>query len=552
MDILALLTGFGLLASTALALIYGFRARLLERRNFELRVLIGQKSHGEAHYRDLFENASDALFVTDLTGMFTQMNRKAEALIGYDNTAARPLNLRDVLPAAPESERMILQWLNGGSDGREPIELIGRSGERVPVEVSTRIIEEAGRPVGVQAIARDVRERTELERQLRQSQKMEAVGQLAGGVAHDFNNLLTVIRGNGALVLEELAPEHPIRSDIQQINEAADRATVLTRQLLAFSRKQVVQPRELDVNALLSELERMLQRLIGEDYTIRTRASAGPASVVADPGQLEQVVLNLVVNARDAMPDGGTITIETLIVDNAETAQAPIRSVSGRAVVLCVTDTGIGMDSATQARIFEPFFTTKEIGKGTGLGLSTVFGIVQQANGHISCSSQPGKGTRFEILLPYVTPTAPTAESSHEAVFGRAGTEAILLVEDQDDVRALAARVLRRAGYQVLETRDGDDAIAVAQHHAGHIDLLLTDIVLPGVNGLVLSRRLNMARPALRVLLMSGYTDDEIVRRGLLEPGIEYLQKPFTPHSLAAKVRAVLDSPAAGPAAAVA
>ena len=521
------------------AIIHRVRISNLERRQFELMVIAEQRGHGEARYRELFENATDATFTTDLDGNFTELNRKAETLIGYDRDTIG-LNLKQLLPDNDEGARVLRQWLDGVAEN-ERVDIITRNGETVPVEVSTRLVDAAGKAIGIQGIARDVRERDALERQLRQSQKMEAVGQLAGGVAHDFNNLLTVIRGNAELLIAELPPNDPARNDVEQITQAADRAAALTRQLLAFSRKQVVQPRELDLNELLGGLEKMLQRLIGEDFTILTLRSHEPALVKADPGQLEQVMLNLVVNARDAMPGGGTITVETAMIDVGDDAHAPVSSPSGRAIVLSVTDTGTGMDAATQARIFEPFFTTKEVGKGTGLGLSTVFGIVQQAGGQISCSSQPGKGTTFHIYLPMVA-TCAVADTVDEVTDDQlGGHETILLVEDEDAVRALASRILRRAGYKVIEARHGQDALAAAHDHPYHIDLLLSDIVLPAMNGLVLSKRLGMYRPGLRVLLMSGYTDDEIVRRGLHEPGIAYLQKPFTSDVLAAKVRAVLD-----------
>ncbi|MEX2284893.1 MAG: ATP-binding protein [Gemmatimonadota bacterium] len=536
-------------AGGLLLLLSGFhriRVRAMERRQFELMVLAEQRGHGEARYRELFENATDAVFTTDLDGNFTELNRKAETLIGYSRDTAG-LNLKQLLPESEETTRVLRHWLDGVAD-TERVDIITSTGERVPVEVSTRLVEDAGKAVGMQAIARDVRERDALERQLRQSQKMEAVGQLAGGVAHDFNNLLTVIRGNAELLMVELPVNDPARRDVEQINQAADRAAALTRQLLAFSRKQIVQPRELDVNELLSGLQRMLQRLIGEDFTILTLPSHEPAHVIADPGQLEQVLLNLVVNARDAMPSGGTITIETAMIDVDEGPNAPVRSTTGRAVVLSVSDTGSGMDAATQARIFEPFFTTKEVGKGTGLGLSTVFGIVQQAGGQIACSSQPGKGTTFKTYLPYVTAQTVIDHSDENTASETAGHETILLVEDEDAVRALASRILRRGGYKVIEARHGQDALTAAHDHPYHIDLLLSDIVLPAMNGLVLSKRLGMSRPGLRVLLMSGYTDDEIVRRGLHEPGIAYLQKPFTPEVLATKVRAVLDTRSASDA----
>ena len=331
------------------AIIHRIRVNNLERRQFELMVIAEQRTHGEARYRELFENATDAAFTTDLDGNFTELNRKAETLIGYDRNTDG-LNLKQLLPENEESPRVLRHWLDGVADN-ERVDIVTRSGERVPVEVSTRLVEAAGKAVGIQGIARDVRERDALERQLRQSQKMEAVGQLAGGVAHDFNNLLTVIRGNAELLIAELPPNDPARNDVEQITQAADRAAALTRQLLAFSRKQVVQPRELDLNELLAGVEKMLQRLIGEDLTILTLPLRDPALVKADPGQLEQVMLNLVVNARDAMPDGGTITIETAMIDVGEDARAPVSSASGRAVVLSVTDTGTGMDAATQARI---------------------------------------------------------------------------------------------------------------------------------------------------------------------------------------------------------
>ncbi len=525
------------------ALFHRIRVRRLEQAQFELRVLVEQKSHSEGRYRELFDNATDAVFVTDLDGNITQLNRKAEALIGYDSAEARSLNLRAFLPDTDTGERILQQWLSGEADASEQIEIKSRTGETVPCEVSTRLIEEAGEPHAVQAIARDVGERVALERQLRQAQKMEAVGQLAGGVAHDFNNLLTVIRGNAELALESLEEGDPVVDDIQQISQAADRAAVLTRQLLAFSRKQVLQPRQLDLNEIMGGLQSMLQRLIGEDYVIRGTYTDKPVHIVADPGQIEQVMLNLVVNARDAMPNGGTITVETSVVD----ADGKVQSASGRAMRLTVTDTGVGMTPETQARIFEPFFTTKEVGKGTGLGLSTVFGIVQQSGGHIEVISEPGLGTTFQILWPAVAAASGAQSDVAAKVKQQRGSETILLVEDDDAVRALASGVLRRLGYQLLEARDAQDAFAVARDYPSNIDLLLTDVVMPGENGLVLSRRLSMARPSMRILLMSGYTDEEILRRGLREPGTAYLQKPFTPEGLGSKVRAVLDAVEAEP-----
>ncbi|HEX6066975.1 MAG TPA: ATP-binding protein, partial [Longimicrobiales bacterium] len=510
-------------------------------REDELLSLANESAEAEARYRELFENATDAVFTADLEGNFTGINRKAELLTGYTREEALKLNVRDVLPRSEAGERVVQQWLSGTADSSERIDIISKNGERVPTEVGTRIVEEAGTPVGIQAIARDVTERAALERQLRQSQKMDAVGQLAGGVAHDFNNLLTVIRGNGELLLDDLPEASPARDDVEQINLAAERASALTRQLLAFSRKQVVHPRPLDLNVLLRDIEKMLQRLIGEDLTIATLPSAEPARIVADPTQIEQVLMNLVVNARDAMPRGGSITIETRIIDVDDVPQSPVRSTTGHGVLLIVSDNGIGMDAETVSRIFEPFFTTKDPGKGTGLGLSTVYGIVQQAGGHIVCDSHAGAGTTFRIYLPYAAESAAEKQADEGSTDNR-GNETILLVEDEDAVRTLASRVLRHHGYKVIEARHGADALNAAHDHPGHIDLLLSDVVLPAMNGRVLSEKLLQHRPDLRVLLMSGYTDDEILRRGLLEPGRFYLQKPFTPQGLLRMVREVLDS----------
>ena len=522
-------------------LIYRLRVRGMQARQRELVGLAQESARAEARYRELFENATDAVFTTDTEGNFTGVNRKAELLTGYTRDEALKLNVRDVLPRSEQGERVVRQWLSGTADSTERVDIISKSGERVPAEVGTRIVEEGGVAIGIQAIARDVTERAALERQLRQSQKMDAVGQLAGGVAHDFNNLLTVIRGNGELLLGDLPEGSAAREDVEQINLAADRASALTRQLLAFSRKQVVNPRPLDLNVVLRDLEKMLQRLIGEDLTILTLPTVEPARVIADPTQIEQVLMNLVVNARDAMPKGGAITIETRIMNVEDVPQSPVRSASGRAVMLIVSDNGIGMDAETQARVFEPFFTTKDPGKGTGLGLSTVYGIVQQAGGHIMCSSRSGSGTTFRIYLPYAS-EGLLEKPLDERFTLNAGNETILLVEDEDAVRTLTSRVLRHNGYEVIEARHGQDALSASHDYPGPIDLLLSDVVLPAMNGRVLSEKLMQYRPDLRVLLMSGYTDDEILRRGLLEPGTVYLQKPFTPQGLLRMVRDVLDS----------
>jgi CheY-like chemotaxis protein len=371
---------------------------------------------------------------------------------------------------------------------------------------------------------------------------MEAVGQLAGGVAHDFNNLLTIIKVHAELLLDGVGPENPMHEDLQEIQKAGARAASLTRQLLAFSRKQLLQPRVLDLNAILAGLEPMLRRLISEDIRLVTRPAPELGRVSADAGQIEQVLVNLAVNARDAMPDGGTVTIETSDVElDAEFGRRRGANVPpGRYVRLAVSDTGVGMDESTRSRIFEPFFTTKEVGKGTGLGLSTVYGIVKQSNGFIWVSSRPGEGTTFEVHLPRVGEPAPE-EGSAPTIPAAAGSETVLLVEDEESVRSLARRILERQGYTVLEARHGQEALRAAAEHAGTIDLAMTDVVMPEMSGSELAHRLEAMRPGVRVLYMSGYTDDEIIRRGVLGPGMAFLEKPFTANSLAKKVREVLD-----------
>ena len=379
------------------------------------------------------------------------------------------------------------------------------------------------------------------EEQLRQSQKLEAIGTLAGGVAHDFNNLITVILSYTDLVRTSLDAGSQMREDLDQVKQAAVRAATLTRQLLAFSRKQVLQPRVLDLNDVVGGVEQMLRRVIGEDIILDTVKAASLARVKADPGQLEQVIMNLAVNARDAMPQGGRLLIETA---NGRFDQGhPDKSMpmpAGRWVVLSVTDTGTGMDEATRVRIFEPFFTTKEPGKGTGLGLSTVYGIVKQSGGFISVSSEVGVGTRFEIFLPPVSGVSDVVDSAAPPQGPATGTETILLVEDEEPVRALARRCLEESGYRVLVASRSSEAEEVAGKFAGTIHLLLTDVVMPGDSGAELARRLATSRPAMRVLYMSGYTDDAVVRHGVLAEEAAYLQKPFTPTGLLLKVRQVL------------
>ncbi len=381
------------------------------------------------------------------------------------------------------------------------------------------------------------------ESQLRQSQKMEAVGVLAGGIAHDFNNLLSVILCYGELVQNKLASSDALREDVVEITKAAARATELTRQLLMFSRQQVLEPKVLVVNEVIARMEKMFQRILGADIDLVFLPASSLGRVKVDPSSLEQVIMNLVVNARDAMPRGGKLTLETgdVMLDE-EYASAHLGTTPGAYVMLAVTDTGRGIDKATQERIFEPFFTTKEKGKGTGLGLSTVFGIVKQSGGSIWLYSEPGKGTTFKVFLPSVDePT--TLVHAFSSPLNLHGHETILLVEDDDQVRTVTSGILQRNGYQVIEARNAGEALLQSEKQ-GPIDLILTDVVMPQMSGPELAKRLSLQRPGMKVLCMSGYTDDSIVRHGVLEATMSFLQKPITMSSLTAKVREVLDTPA--------
>ena len=380
------------------------------------------------------------------------------------------------------------------------------------------------------------------EEQLRHAQKMEAVGRLAGGVAHDFNNLLSVILSYSSILIGGMSPADPVRADIEEIKKAGERAAQLTRQLLAFSRQQILEPRILDLNEVITGMDEMIRRLVGEDVAVRTVPGKDLGKVKADPGHLEQVLMNLVVNARDAMPGGGNLTIETQNVElDAGYAQQHLGVTPGPHVMLAVSDTGTGMDKSTQQRIFEPFFTTKEKGKGTGLGLSTVFGIVQQSGGYIWVYSELGKGTTFKIYLPRTDEAGLEVEAPVQVTTVR-GTETVLLVEDEEQLRIVARAVLLRNGYDILEARNGNEALVLCEKHEGPIHLLLTDVVMPQMSGPELAKRLRSIRPEMKVLYMSGYTEDAIVHHRVLSPGIALMQKPITPDSLLRRVREVLDA----------
>jgi signal transduction histidine kinase/CheY-like chemotaxis protein len=432
----------------------------------------------------------------------------------------------------------------GGASTYE-LEIIAKDGRKVMLEVSSRILFVQGKPVGVEGIGRDISDRKVLEEELRHSQKMEAVGRLAGGIAHDFNNLLTAVLGHSELLLATPSLDTTIREDLKEIRKAGERAASLTRQLLAFSRKQILELRILDLNAVIAGMQTLLSRLIGEHIHLSIVNAPDLGRVRADQGQLEQVILNLAINARDAMPEGGQLTIGTANVDLDEAyAIGHPTAKPGRYVMIAVSDTGDGMDAATRARIFEPFFTTKEQGKGTGLGLSMVYGIIRQSDGYIWVYSEPGYGSSFKIYLPWVGQgsVGETDAPKDIATVPFPCDERVLVVEDEPAVRNLVRTVLKKQGYSVVQASDGPEALRLAGEYEGPIHLLLTDTVMPLMNGLELARRLSAIRPETRVLVMSGYTEDRAVRHGALSADTSFLQKPFTPDALAKKVREVLDA----------
>jgi signal transduction histidine kinase len=416
-------------------------------------------------------------------------------------------------------------------------------------ELNRRLQEELGERRRAEAERKEAEAaRGRLEEELRHAQKLESIGRLAGGIAHDFNNLLTVINGYADLMLNGLGENDPLRAGLTEIIRAGERASGMTRQLLAFSRKQLLQPREVALNSIVSESRNLLQRLLGENIELITELDKNLGTVWADAGQIDQVILNLAVNARDAMPDGGRLTIRTANTTLAEgEAQARFELQPGRYVKLTISDTGCGITEEDMPRLFEPYFTTKEPGRGTGLGLSTVYGILKQSRGSIAVRSEPGKGTTFDIVLPRMTGTVAQAPPERREIDDPHGSETVLVVEDEEIVRKMTCTSLRKYGYEVVEARNGKDALTIMETTGARISLVLTDVVMPEMSGQQLGARLQQLHPQPRVLYMSGYTDDDIVRQGLADPSIFFLQKPFTPFTLAQRVREVLDANRLGP-----
>jgi two-component system, cell cycle sensor histidine kinase and response regulator CckA len=509
----------------------------------------------EARFRRLSEAGIIGIVTGDVHGNIIDANEAYLQMVGYSREELLQGAVRWADLTPPElahlGARSVEELQAKGVAAPWETETFRKDGSRLSVLVGMAMLEcpktiafmvdltprkqaEAGRAQAEEALRRS-------EEQLRQAQKMEAVGRLAGGVAHDFNNVLSVILSYSDLILADLKPSDPLRNDVNEIGKAATRAAGLTRQLLMFSRQQVMEPKVIDLHEVLTGMDNMLQRILGEDVELVAVPPRSPGRVKADPSHIEQVILNLVVNARDAMPTGGKLTIEigNVVLDEAY-ASSHLPTRAGPHVMLAVSDTGTGMDRETQKHIFEPFFTTKEIGKGTGLGLSTVFGIVQQSGGSIWVYSELGKGTTFKVYLPRVDDAVDVLRPPGTPSSLR-GTETILLVEDEEQVRTIALNILRRQGYQVIPAQNAGEALLICERRPGDIDLLLTDVVMPQMSGPELAKRLASIRPEMKILCMSGYTDDSIVRHGVLETGVAFVQKPITPALLTRKVREVLD-----------
>ena len=505
----------------------------------------------EAQYRSLIENAIYGIYRSTADGRFLEVNPALATMLGYDSTDDLMAldNIAALYVDPDERMRLIEQYAGTGRIDGVEVGWKRKDGTHVTVRLSGRVVVEnadAGAR-GFEVIAEDVTARRALEDELRQAQKIEALGRLAGGIAHDFNNLLTAIFGFSDLALGQLDAGHPARPDVQEVRKVAESAVSLTRQLLAFSRKQVLQPRVVNLNDTVKRMQTLLQHVIGEHIRLVTRLAPSLHDVFADRGQLEQVVMNLAINARDAMPNGGDLAIDTANVTFETIDLARKRGGVGDFVRVTMSDAGLGMEESVRARLFEPFFTTKERGRGTGLGLATVYGVVRQSGGFIWVDSVLGRGTTFTLDFPRAIDVVdPQSQAADQRAFPGAG-ETILLVEDLPSVRTVMRELLTRNGYRILEADSGGLALQLAHSFTNPIDLLLTDVVMPAMNGRELARRMQVLRPDVRVLYTSGYTDDLIAHHGVLEAGVSFLPKPFTQQQLLQKLREVLDHPPPSP-----
>jgi two-component system sensor histidine kinase EvgS len=529
----------------------------IERRALEERTTQALQE-SESRFRAIFEQAAIGMAQASLDGRFVQLNQRYSEITGYSREELLQLTIREIthLDDVDRTEQRLAQLLSGElpSCAMEK-RYLRKDGGVIWVNLTASLLRSpSGDPLHFIALVQDITgqkraedERRNLERQLLQAQKMESVGRLAGGVAHDLNNHLTVINGYCAMLLDEMGPGDPLREPVGEILLAGNRAAALTQQLMAFSRKQVAEPRVISLNDVVAEAGKMLSRLIGEDIEIITRLDPSLGSVMADPSQMNQVLMNLAVNARDAMPEGGRIVIETLNTDLDEGYAAQHAGVeAGPYVLLSITDTGAGMTQEVMEHIFEPFFTTKGTGAGTGLGLPTVYGIVKQSGGWIWVYSEPGKGSTFKVYFPRAGGAPEPLPAPVAAAETPRGTETVLVVEDQTEVRRLTLAVLKSQGYRLLEAPNGSEALSLCERDPGPIHLLITDVVMPGMTGRELATRLLALRPSLKILYISGYTANVIAHEGLLDPGVAYLPKPFSPAQLTAKVREVLSEPAQG------
>jgi two-component system cell cycle sensor histidine kinase/response regulator CckA len=497
----------------------------------------------EARSRSLILSAAFGICRCTHGGRFLDVNPALITMLGHESMEnLLRLNARkDVFVNPQELDRLAEDYRRTGSLNGVEVQWKRKDGRVIIVRISGCAASSCDEPEEVlELIAEDITDRRQLEEQLRQAQKMDAVGRLAGGVAHDFNNLLMVINGYTEVLLEQLEKDSAMHHKVESIQQAADRAATLTRQLLAFSRKQLLELKVIDINAVIGDMERLLRPLIGENIELITRLSSETGHTRADAGQLEQVIMNLVVNAKDAMPDGGRLVLQSADV-NVRQGFSEHRFIQpGRYAVISVSDTGHGMDKETQSRIFEPFFTTKEKGKGTGLGLSTVYGIVKQSNGYVFAESEPGTGSTFYVYLPRVEESAEELAPAKSQPNEAGGCETVLLVEDEESVRELVRLTLSSRGYKVIEAENGECGLRASETFKDHIDILITDVVMPGIGGRELAKKLLTLRPGISVLYLSGYTEDAVVTQGALGPNTAFLQKPFTLQNLAKKVREVL------------